>query len=74
MTLDEIWARARTLMAPNCRACPVCNGKACRGEVPGAGAMGDGSSWTVCTEFLERVKVRMDTIHEPWTPDTTTLR
>ena len=71
MTLDEIWARARTLMAPNCRACPVCNGKACRGEVPGAGAMGDGSSWTVCTEFLERVKVRMDTIHEPWTPDTT---
>ena len=70
MTLDEIWSRARTLMAPNCRACPVCNGKACRGEVPGAGAMGDGSSWTVCTEFLERVKVRMDTIHELWTSDT----
>ena len=34
--------------------------------------MGDGSSWTVCTEFLERVKVRMDTLHEPWTPDAST--
>lgn len=70
MTLDEIWAKAREVMAPNCRACPVCNGKACRGEIPGVGAMGDGSAWTVCTEFLERVKVRMDTIHEPWEPDT----
>ena len=34
MTLDEIWAKARGMMGPNCRACPVCNGKACRGEVP----------------------------------------
>lgn len=72
MTLNEIWAKARELMAPNCRACPVCNGRACKGEVPGVGAMGDGSSWTVCTEFLERVKVRMDTLHEPWTPDAST--
>ena len=69
MTLDEIWAKAREMMGPNCRACPVCNGKACRGEVPGVGAMGDGSSWTACTEFLERVKIRMDTLHEPWTPE-----
>ena len=69
MTLDEIWAKAREMMGPNCRACPVCNGKACRGEVPGVGAMGDGSSWTACTEFLERVKIRMDTLHEPWSPD-----
>lgn len=72
MTLEEIWAKAREIMPPNCRACPVCNGKACRGEIPGVGAMGDGSAWTVCTEFLERVKVRMDTIHEPWTPDAST--
>ncbi len=70
MNLDEIWAKAREMMGPNCRVCPVCNGKACRGEVPGVGAMGDGSSWTVCNEFLERVKIRMDTIHEAWTPDT----
>ena len=72
MTLNEIWDRAREIMGPNCRVCPVCNGKACRGEIPGVGAMGDGSSWTVCTEFLERVKIRMDTLHEAWTPDTST--
>ena len=69
MTLKEVWDAARPLMAPNCRACPECNGRACRGEMPGVGAAGDGSSWTACVEFLNRVKLRMDTIHEAWTPD-----
>ena len=72
MTLDEIWAEARRLMAPNCRVCPECNGRACRGELPGLGAAGDGSSWTACTEFLNSVKLRMDTLHEPWAPDAST--
>lgn len=70
MTLDEIWAKARSIMGPNCMVCPECNGRACRGKIPGVGAMGDGSAWTNCTEFLARVKVRMDTLHELWTPDT----
>ena len=69
MTLNEIWAAARPRLAPKCRACPVCDGRACRGEIPGCGAMGDGSSWTACTEFLARVKLRMDTLHECWKPD-----
>lgn len=72
MNLNEIWEKARELMAPNCRACPECNGRACRGEMPGVGAAGDGSSWTACTEFLSRVKIRMDTVHEPWQPDAST--
>lgn len=64
MTLDEVWARAREIMRPNCRVCKVCNGAACRGEIPGVGAMGDGSSWTNCVEFLARVKINMDTVYE----------
>lgn len=64
MTLDEVWSRAREIMRPNCRVCKVCNGAACRGEIPGLGAMGDGSSWTNCVEFLSRVKINMDTVYE----------
>jgi 4-hydroxymandelate oxidase len=64
MTLKEVWDKAREVMAPQCRACPVCNGVACRGEVPGVGAVGDGAAWTVCTEFLNRVKINMDTVYE----------
>ena len=64
MTLDEVWSRAREIMRPNCRVCKVCNGAACRGEIPGLGAMGDGSSWKNCVEFLSRVKINMDTVYE----------
>lgn len=70
MTLDEVWARAREIMRPNCRVCKVCNGAACKGEIPGTGAMGDGSSWTNCTEFLSRVKVELDTVYEDRGQDT----
>ena len=70
MTLDEIWSRAREIMKPNCRACKVCNGVACRGEIPGVGAMGDGSSWTNCVEFLSRIKLNMDTVYESCGQDT----
>ena len=69
MTLNEIWEKARGMMGPNCQVCPVCDGRACRGKIPGVGAMGDGSAWTACTEYLKRVKIRMDTVHEAWDPD-----
>ena len=35
MTYQEIWDKARSVMGPNCRVCPECNGKACKGEIPG---------------------------------------
>ncbi len=70
MTLTEIRDNARKVMAPNCKVCPVCDGRACRGQVPGLGGLGDGSSWTVCTEFLQSVKLCMDTIYDPVEPDT----
>jgi isopentenyl diphosphate isomerase/L-lactate dehydrogenase-like FMN-dependent dehydrogenase len=70
MTLQEIWKNAGEIMLPNCRACKVCNGVACRGEIPGVGAAGDGSSWTACMEFLQRVKLNMDTVYEARGVDT----
>ena len=38
MTYAEVLAAARTCSGPYCKACPVCNGKACGNAVPGPGA------------------------------------
>ena len=70
MTIQEVWDRARNVMGPKCRVCPECNGKACRGEIPGVGGIGSGSSFTVCREYLSSVKVLMDLVYEPAEQDT----
>ncbi|MEG1789644.1 MAG: alpha-hydroxy-acid oxidizing protein [Oscillospiraceae bacterium] len=70
MTIQEVWDNAREVMAPNCRACKVCDGKACRGEIPGVGGMGDSSSWTACMDFLKSVKLNMDTVYDYHGTDT----
>lgn len=64
MTYQEILEKARAVMGPNCRVCPVCDGRACRGEIPGLGGLGSGSSFTVCRSFLDSVKVMMDVVYE----------
>ena len=38
--MKEIRAAARERMKGHCRVCPVCDGKACAGEVPGMGGLG----------------------------------
>ena len=70
MTIQAVWAKAREVMGPKCRVCPECNGKACRGEIPGVGGIGSGSSFTVCREYLNSVKVMMDLVYEPGEIDT----
>ena len=70
MTVQEVWSNARKIMAPNCKVCKVCNGVACRGQLPGLGAAGDGAAWTACTEFLARVKINIDTVYESAGQDT----
>ena len=35
MEYKEILDSARTCIGPYCKACPVCNGKACGNQVPG---------------------------------------
>ena len=70
MTYQEVLDKAREVMAPNCRVCPDCNGAACRGQIPGLGGMGSGSSFTVCREYLKRMKIMMDVVYEPGETDT----
>ena len=42
MDYNEILQTARTCMGPYCKACPVCNGRACGNTVPGPGSKGLG--------------------------------
>ncbi|MHC1719881.1 MAG: alpha-hydroxy-acid oxidizing protein [Clostridiaceae bacterium] len=70
MDYKEVLENARNMMMPNCRVCNICNGIACKGEIPGVGAKGNGSSFTGCVEFLNSIKLRMDTIYKDQGQDT----
>ena len=43
MTYQEVLVQAREAMA-KCKACPVCNGKACGNNIPGPGSKGIGDT------------------------------
>ena len=43
MTYQEILETARTCSGPYCKACPVCNGRACKNTMPGPGSKGTGT-------------------------------
>ena len=60
---------ARERMKGFCRVCPVCDGRACAGEVPGMGGVGTGSAFKVNLEALAKVKLNMRTIHSVKEPD-----
>lgn len=70
MTQKEILTRARENFNGTCRVCPVCNGKACAGEVPGMGGKGTGDSFIANVDALSRYKLNMRVLHECKDPDT----
>ncbi len=70
--MEEIRARARELMQGYCRVCPVCNGRACAGEVPGMGGVGTGAAFTANLDSLSRFKLNMRLVHGVVEPDTST--
>ena len=70
MTYQEILAAARENMA-KCKACPVCNGKACANNIPGPGSKGIGDTAMRNYEKWREIRVNMDTISDVTTPDTT---
>ena len=71
MTYQEILANARTCSGPHCKACPVCNGLACKNTVPGPGAKGIGTGAIRNYQKWQELCVNMDTICENKPVDTT---
>ena len=71
MEYKEILDSARTCIGPYCKACPVCNGKACGNQVPGPGAKAPGSGFIRNFDAWQKICVNMDTICENAPIDTT---
>lgn len=70
--MKEIHKTARDLMTGFCRVCPVCNGKACAGEVPGMGGLGTGSAFMANVQALAKHTFNMRLVHDITEPDTST--
>ncbi len=71
MTYQEMLENARTCIGPYCKACPVCNGRACGSTIPGPGAKGTGDVAIRNFEAWRNVRINLDTISENKKPDTT---
>lgn len=70
--MKDVRNHARELMEGYCKVCPVCNGKACAGEVPGMGGLGTGSSFMNNVAALSSLRFNMRLVHGAEQPDTTT--
>jgi len=70
--MAEFRETAKERMKGFCRVCPVCDGRACAGEVPGMGGLGTGSSFKANVDALAKLKFNMRTIHSATEPDTRT--
>ena len=70
MNYNDILTQARGCIGEHCKACPVCNGRACTNKVPGPGAKGTGTVAIKNYEAWQKISVNMDTIFPLKTPDT----
>lgn len=57
MNYNDVLKNARIKFNGSCRVCRVCDGVVCRGEVPGMGGKGTGSSFIENVRALDKIKV-----------------
>ena len=62
MTYQEVVQNARGRIGKYCKACNVCNGRACTNLVPGPGAKGSGDGAIRNFDAWKNIRVNMDTI------------
>lgn len=70
MTYEDVLKEARTCSGPFCKACPICNGIACKNTMPGPGAKGLGTGAIGNYNGWQQICVNMDTICENKPVDT----
>ena len=70
MNYQEMLQQARTCIGNYCKACNICNGRACRNQIPGPGAKGAGDTAIRNYDKWQEIRVNMDTICEGGAPDT----
>ena len=70
MDYQQVLEQARGCVGPYCKACPVCNGKACGSHIPGPGAKGMGDTAIRNYDKWQAIRVNMDTLCENVVPNT----
>lgn len=73
MNYQEILEKSREGMGPFCKSCKICNGKACRNQIPGPGAKGSGTVAIRNYEAWQSIYLNMDTLVENKSVDTTCM-
>lgn len=64
MNYTECIENARQRLGKYCKACPECNGRACKNQMPGPGAKGIGDTAIRNYDKWKEIRVNMDTIAE----------
>lgn len=62
MNYIEVLKKAKENVGPYCKACNICNGYGCKGQIPGPGAKGRGDGAIKNYEAWEQYRINMDTI------------
>lgn len=62
MNYNEVLVAARECVGPYCKACPVCNGRACANTMPGPGCKFPGNVAARNYEKWQEICVNMDTL------------
>ena len=70
MDYKDVLEKARGNIGPYCKACAVCNGKACGNSMPGPGSKGPGNGAARNYDAWQKIFVNMDTICENVPVDT----
>ncbi len=71
--MKTIRTTARERMAGFCRVCPVCDGRACAGQVPGMGGLGTGAGFRANLSALAAWRLNMRALHDIAQPDPATM-
>lgn len=69
MNYNEVLAAARDCVGPYCKACPVCNGRACANAMPGPGSKAPGNVAARNYDKWQEICVNMDTLCPNSDPD-----
>lgn len=70
MNYSECIENARSRIGKYCKACPECNGRACRNQMPGPGSKGIGDTAIRNYDKWKEIRINMDTIAENKAVDT----
>lgn len=62
MTQKEVLEQARTCLGAYCKGCAICNGRACKNQIPGPGAKGVGDTAIRNYDKWKEIRVQMDTL------------